>query len=119
MIQEIVLQIIQSVILLVLVILLRIVWKQMAPFLIPLLEDALIRKFVTDGIRYAQKVYGELLDGPGRYQKAREAISLRLGKWHIYVSPEELRILIESILIELQEKFGDKWYELLARTPQA
>ena len=74
---------------------------------------------VFDTRENAQKVYGELLDGPGRYQKAREAISLRLGKWHIYVSPEELRILIESILIELQEKFGDKWYELSARTPQA
>lgn len=117
MIQEIILQIIQSVILLILVVLIRIAWKRVAPFLIPFLEDALVRKIVADGIRYAQKVYGELLDGPGRYQKALEAISLRLARWHIYVSPEELRILIESILIELQAQFGDKWYELSAKNP--
>ena len=114
--QELILQAIQSVILLVLVILIRIAWKRIAPFLIPFLEDALIRKFVTDGIRYAQKMYGEL-DGPGRYEKALEAISLRLEKWHIYVSPEELRILIESILIDLQAQFGDKWYELSVKNP--
>lgn len=113
MVQEIILEVIQSVILLALVILLRTIWKHVAPYL----EDALVRKIVTDGIRYAQKVYGESLSGSERYQKALEAISLRLGKWHIHVSPEELRILIESILIDLQGKFGDKWYELSAKNP--
>lgn len=108
--QEVILDIISNVLLLFLLILLKTVWNRVSPWL----QDAIIRNIVADGIRYAQKVYGHL-GGTGRYEKAFEAISLRLEKWHIYVSPEELKILIESILKDLQGKFGDKWYELPAR----
>ena len=75
------------------------------------LTDTVVRKIVADGIRYAQKVYGHL-DGDTRYDNALEKIVLRLQRWKIHLTADELKMLIESILTELQIAYGEKWWEL-------
>lgn len=75
------------------------------------LKDTTVRKVIADGVRYAQKVYGHL-DGDTRYDNALTKIVLRLNRWKIYLSEEELEMLIESILVELQKEYGVQWWEL-------
>jgi hypothetical protein len=75
------------------------------------LKDMVVRNIVADGIRYAQKVYGHL-DGDSRYDNALEKIVIRLQRWKIHLTADELKMLIESILTELQIAYGEKWWEL-------
>lgn len=105
--QWIILDLLGSLIMAALVFLLAKAYKKAAPWL----ENIAIRMIVADGVKFAQKAFGHM-DGSRRLHEASLAISTLLDRWKISLTPEEVRTFIESILLELQAQYGDKWQQL-------
>lgn len=66
------------------------------------------KELVRAAVRFVEQTYFEL-DGPQKYRAAVDWLVATGGKYGFDFEAEELKGLIESILREFKDEFGESW----------
>jgi len=69
------------------------------------------------GGKAGEQLWGGVLHGDEKVQKATEFISEQAAKVGLAISPEEIRTLIEWAVRTLKDEFGEAWGKVAANTP--
>jgi len=59
-------------------------------------------------VRFVEQVYTEL-HGEAKYQKAAEWLAGQAKELGLYITPEEIKALIEAALRAFKDEFGEEW----------
>lgn len=68
-------------------------------------------------VKAVEQLWGGVLHGDEKVQKATEVISEQAAKVGLAISPEEIRTLIEWAVRTLKDEFGEAWGKVAASTP--
>jgi len=68
-------------------------------------------------VKAVEQLWGGVLHGDEKVQKATEFISEQAAKVGLAISPEEIRTLIEWAVRTLKDEFGEAWGKVAANTP--
>ncbi len=68
-------------------------------------------------VKAVEQLWGGVLHGDEKVQKATEFISEQAAKVGLAISPEEIRALIEWAVRTLKDEFGEAWGKVAANTP--
>lgn len=68
-------------------------------------------------VKAVEQLWGGVLHGDEKVQKATEIISEQAAKVGLAISPEEIRTLIEWAVRTLKDEFGEAWGKVAANTP--
>lgn len=68
-------------------------------------------------VKAVEQLWGGVLHGDEKVQKATEFISEQAAKVGLAISPEEIRTLIEWAVRTMKDEFGEAWGKVAANTP--
>lgn len=63
-------------------------------------------------VKAVEQLWGGVLHGEEKVQKASEIISQQAAKVGLTISPEEIRTLIEWAVRTMKDEFGEEWAKL-------
>lgn len=65
-------------------------------------------------VKAVEQVWGGVLHGDEKVEKAAEFISTQAAKAGLTISPEEIRTLIEWAVRTMKDEFGEEWARVTA-----
>ena len=71
--------------------------------------EAWIKELIVDGVLFVQERYWDH-SGMQKFELAKQWIIMRLSEKGINVSEEWIDGLIDAVVKQLRDEFGDEWY---------
>lgn len=67
-------------------------------------------------VKAVEQLWGGILHGEEKVQKATEIISQQAAKVGLAISPEEIRTMIEWAVRTMKDEFGENWANAIQQT---
>jgi Bacteriophage holin of superfamily 6 (Holin_LLH) len=75
---------------------------------VPLIKNKIKKTYADRAVRFVEDAFADI-KGSDKYNEAAKWIVERLAKWHIKVTEDEVKGLIESALHRMKQEYEKQW----------
>ncbi|ATF13716.1 phage holin [Brevibacillus brevis X23] len=75
---------------------------------VPLIKNKIKRESADRAVRFVEDAFADI-KGSEKYNQAAKWFVDRLAKWHIKVTEDEVKGLIESALVRMKKEYEKQW----------